>query len=71
MSCLYFIADQRDEATRNLTKALTIYPQLVDRPDDVIEIVGNNALSLRTGQPAEFITALFNHLPAGAEALHR
>jgi tetratricopeptide (TPR) repeat protein len=69
MSCRCYAAGRWNEAKRNLTESLALRPQLLEHPEDLLQVFYHHALSAHVSDPAEFITGLFDHLPLAADGL--
>ena len=69
LSCRCYAAEHWDEAQRNLTEALTVYPQLLNPPEQLLHAFLHHTLSPHVGDPVKFITDVFDHLPASAAAI--
>jgi glycosyltransferase involved in cell wall biosynthesis len=69
ISCRYYSGGRWDDAKRNLAAALTLRPELLERPDDLPELFYRDALSprMRVHDPIKFINDIFDHLPTAAE----
>jgi tetratricopeptide (TPR) repeat protein len=69
LSCRCYAAGQWDAAQRNLTQALTLAPQLLEKPKVLLQVFYYHALSAHVKNPVEFMLGLFDHLPASADDL--
>lgn len=65
----YYAADQWEDAQRNLTEGLSLCPQLLEHPEDLLQILCGDALGARVSDPVKFITDVFDHLPPRATNL--
>jgi glycosyltransferase involved in cell wall biosynthesis len=67
-SCRYYAIGEWSDAQRNLTQALTLYPDFAD-PKALIQSLADAALSLRVEDPIKFATDVFDHLPSCASEI--
>jgi tetratricopeptide (TPR) repeat protein len=69
ISCRYYAAGHWDMARQHLSEALTLCPELLERPENLSRRLGENALNPRVENPIQFVDHVFDHLPACADAL--
>lgn len=69
LSWSYYASGLWDDAQRNLAEALTLLPQLLEHPEDLLESLCGHALSVRVSDPIKFVSDVLDHLPACAAAL--
>jgi hypothetical protein len=71
LSWRYYDARMWDDAQRNLANALTLLPQPLTTLEVLQESICGDALSVRVGEPVEFVLDLLEHLPLCAARLRR
>jgi glycosyltransferase involved in cell wall biosynthesis len=71
ISCRYYLGGYWDEAKRNLKATLTLRPELLQRPEDLLQLFYWDAVSprVRVHDPIKFINDLFDHLPPIAKPI--
>ena len=71
ISCRYYIGGYWDDAKRSLTTTLTLWPELLARPDDFLTLLYQDAVSprVRVHDPIQFVNDIFDHLPPIAEPI--
>ena len=69
LSWSYYASGLWNDAQRNLAEALTLLPQLLEHPEDLLESLCGHALSVRVSDPVKFVSDVLNHLPRCADAL--
>jgi len=72
ISCRYYIGGYWDDAQRNLAATLTLRPELLEHPEDLLQLFYWDATSprVRIYDPVKFINDIFDHLPPIAEPIH-
>jgi glycosyltransferase involved in cell wall biosynthesis len=71
VSWSYYASGLWNDARRNLAKALTLLPQLLEHPQELLESIIGHALSVRISDPVKFVTDVLDHLPPCAAGLRR
>ena len=73
ISCRYYLGGHWDDARRNLTATLTLRPELLERPEELLQLFYSDAVSprVRVHDPIQFINDVFDHLPPIAESIGR
>jgi hypothetical protein len=75
ITCRYYVGGFWEEGKRSLTSVLTHRPELLEKPDELLQMFYWDALSPRgrVGDPVKFISGVFDHLPeiAAPVAAHR
>jgi glycosyltransferase involved in cell wall biosynthesis len=71
LSWRYYGAGLWDDAQRNLAEALTLLPQPVEQPEDLLESLWGDALSVRVSDPVKFVSDVLDHLPPCAASLRQ
>lgn len=69
LSCRYYATGHWEDARRNLTESLTLRPQLLEHPEDLLQLLCNGASDPRVANPVKFITDVLEHLPPEADSL--
>jgi tetratricopeptide (TPR) repeat protein len=69
LSCRYYAIGDWDDGRRNLAKALTLHPQLLEDRAEFFQTLCNEALDVRVDDPFGFIDGVLDHLPAAADAI--
>jgi len=69
IGCRYYATHRWDDAQRNLSEALALCPHLLAEPADLVKLFSDDALSLRVGDPFEFVANVLDHLPPCAGGL--
>jgi glycosyltransferase involved in cell wall biosynthesis len=70
LSWRYYQAGLWDGAQRAFTEALTLYPQLLEQPEQLLlPSLRYGALNIRVADPVGFTINVFDHLPVCAESL--
>ncbi len=64
-------ANRIDAARRELGEALTLYPALLEQPDDFLRSLYDYASKMRLASPPDYVNTVFQNLPAQAETLLR
>jgi len=65
----YYASGHWTEAQRSLTQTLALNPQLLEKPEDMLQRFYFGALNVRTADPFQFVNDVFDHLPPGTESL--
>lgn len=71
ISWSYYVSGLWDDAQRNLAKAVTLLPHLLEHPQELLESLVGHALSARVSDPVKFMSDVLDHLPPCAAALER
>ena len=71
ISCRYYLGGHWDDAKRSLTATLTLWPRLLERPEELLQLFYSDAVSprVRVHDPIKFINDVFDHLPPLAEPI--
>jgi glycosyltransferase involved in cell wall biosynthesis len=57
------------QAQQRLAEALTLYPQWLGQPEDLLELICDTALGSHIDDAVNFLARVFDHLPSCAEGL--
>ncbi len=71
ISWSYYVSGRWNDGQRNLAKALTLLPHLLEHPQELLESLIGHALSVRVSDPAKFVSDVLDHLPPCARSLRR
>jgi glycosyltransferase involved in cell wall biosynthesis len=69
IGCRYYAVGQWENGQRNLAEALTLNPELIRQPEQILRILQNHALDPRVDDPLKFTATIFDHLPPQANDL--
>lgn len=71
LSWSYYGAGLWNDARRHLTEALTLWDRLSEHPEELLDSLCGDALSVRVSDPLKFMTGVLEHLPPCAAGLQR
>jgi glycosyltransferase involved in cell wall biosynthesis len=71
ISWSYYVSGRWNDGQRNLAKALTLLPHLLEHPQELLESLIGHALSVRVSDPAKFVSDVLDHLPPCAASLRQ
>jgi hypothetical protein len=69
IACLYYARACWEDAQRNLSQALELYPRILDDQERFLDKLSDAALSGCVDDPFQFIDGMLDHLPPAAGAL--
>jgi glycosyltransferase involved in cell wall biosynthesis len=71
LSCRYYTIGEWEDAQRNLTEAISLRPELLERTLDFLHLLCTNALDPRVDDPVKFVNNVFDHLPLAVDEVIR